>query len=185
MDFKWELADRLVADPMSMKLTELKDVARPLGVKMTGTKAVLSMRLLHAFGVEQPVHVPAKVLWYIAAEKSRTVPWDLLHSAQILGLLTPLPAQDGSIPPQAASSWFSIRQLLADRYKSEAALKHDTAVADKLEAEKRAAEAERYRQEWVQRQARQREHQMQQQALARERAQQRQLQNQVRQVGFE
>ncbi|KAK9793224.1 hypothetical protein WJX73_005757 [Symbiochloris irregularis] len=70
-EFNWEAADRVVKDPMALKLTELKDVARSLKVKMTGSKAEIIMRLLNAFGVDRPTHVPAKVLWYIAAEKSR------------------------------------------------------------------------------------------------------------------
>ena len=46
--------DRIVADPTSFKLPELKEAARGLGVKVSGTKPELVMRVLGEFGIDRP-----------------------------------------------------------------------------------------------------------------------------------
>ena len=57
----------IISNPMNYKVEELKIALKTMKKQVTGTKSVLVMRLLEAFGLEQPAHASANAI--IAVEE--------------------------------------------------------------------------------------------------------------------
>jgi HPt (histidine-containing phosphotransfer) domain-containing protein len=69
----WKFWDSVLHNPTSLKLPQLKDAARALGLKVTGSKPELMVRLLHAFWLSAPAPaaVPARLMRVLALERTR------------------------------------------------------------------------------------------------------------------
>ena len=65
-DMPW---DQIVSNPLSLKNDVLKDACRSIYEQVSGTKAVLILRLLKHFGIERPCAVPPIVLLAVKHEK--------------------------------------------------------------------------------------------------------------------
>ncbi|KAF6261940.1 hypothetical protein COO60DRAFT_699338 [Scenedesmus sp. NREL 46B-D3] len=80
----WAFWDSVVQQPASLKLTQLKDAARQLGVMVTGTKAELMLRLLGGFGLAAPSRAPARLLRALQLERSTQYDaWDGPEAASL------------------------------------------------------------------------------------------------------
>ena len=80
----WALCDRLVGAPTALSAAELKRVAKEIGAKVTGTKAVVALGILTRLGLQRPVAAPARVLAAVAIER-RAVPRDFWRGARFCG----------------------------------------------------------------------------------------------------
>jgi hypothetical protein len=69
----WKFWDGVLHNPTSLKLPQLKEAARALGVQVTGSKPELVVRLLGAFGLSAPVPaaVPARLMRILQLERTR------------------------------------------------------------------------------------------------------------------
>ena len=65
-DVPW---DHLVSNPLSLKNDVLKEACRSVGEQVSGTKAILVLRVLKSFGIDRPCAVPAIVLLAVKHEK--------------------------------------------------------------------------------------------------------------------
>ena len=65
-DVPW---DHIVSNPLSLKNDVLKEACRSVGEQVSGTKAVLVLRLLQYFGINRPCTIPAIVLLAVKHEK--------------------------------------------------------------------------------------------------------------------
>lgn len=70
--------DQVVASPLSLKHSVLKEACRSVGEQVSGTKAVLVLRLLQYFKIDRPCAVPALVLLAVKHEKVlyRSTQWN-------------------------------------------------------------------------------------------------------------
>lgn len=78
-EYDWGALDRAVSRPTTLKLTELKQIARDMDAPVSGTKAELVLRILKKFGIDRPHNVPSKCL--MAVRKERVLPH---HAASAL-----------------------------------------------------------------------------------------------------
>lgn len=99
-----------VQHPTSLKLPQLKFVAKSLGCSMTGTKAVVIMRILNHCGVTSNSNIPPALLLTAATEK-RSLAFD--HIFQILAR-----AYNAGLYIDRAETLFNARKLLASRFGS-------------------------------------------------------------------
>jgi HPt (histidine-containing phosphotransfer) domain-containing protein len=69
----WKFWDSVLHNPTALKLPQLKEAARALGVQVTGSKPELVVRLLGAFGLPAPVPaaVPARLMRTLQLERTR------------------------------------------------------------------------------------------------------------------
>ena len=70
------LCDRVVSDPTSLKLTELKEIARNVGAPVSGTKAEVIINVLRKFGLDRPCRMPSKCLRAVYLERKTFVTFE-------------------------------------------------------------------------------------------------------------
>ena len=65
------LWDKLVSDPLSLKMTELKDLSATLGLYANGSdpKSTVTLDLFEFLGLQTPTRVPAQVILAVSKEK--------------------------------------------------------------------------------------------------------------------
>ena len=98
-----------VQHPTSLKLPQLKLVAKNMGCSMTGTKAVVIMRILEHCGLTSNSNIPPALLLIAAMEKrslaTLCIPQHILAQAYNAGLYI-----------DRAETVFNARKILADRF---------------------------------------------------------------------
>ena len=115
-DMPW---DQVVSNPLSLKNDVLKEACRSVGEQVSGTKAVLVLRLLKFFGVDRPCAVPAVVLLSVKHEKVLYSSTQLNQDAMIrfaVEYAFPRFTQTGI--NYGKTTMFAVRKVLASHFQS-------------------------------------------------------------------
>ena len=113
-DVPW---DQIVSKPLLLKNDVLKEACRSVGEHVSGTKAVLVLRLLQHFGIERPCAVPAIVLLAVKHEKVSYMSTQLIQSTEV-ALALGYAFHHLNRTDIAHSSVFAVRRVLASQFES-------------------------------------------------------------------
>lgn len=117
-DVPW---DQVVSNPLSLKRAVLKDACRSIGEPVSGTKAVLVLRLLQYFKIERPCEVPALVLLAVKHEKVSYVTTQQNQSLDLRFAVSlafkQITETDINADP-VGTSMFAVRKVLASNFAS-------------------------------------------------------------------
>ena len=115
-DVPW---DQIVSNPLLLKNDVLKEACRSIHEQVSGTKAVLVLRLLQYFGIDRPCTVPAIVLLAVKHEKVPYTSTQLNQSTELVlavGYAFHRFSSENISP--AGATLFAVRKVLAAQFES-------------------------------------------------------------------
>ena len=111
--------DQVVSNPLSLKNEVLKEACRCVGQQVSGTKAILVLRLLQYFGTDRPCAVTAIVLLAVKHEKACHLSAQLNQSLDlVLTVRSVFRHFDSDTLDYNKITMFALRKVLASRFDS-------------------------------------------------------------------